>query len=135
MILIRTTILIFILSISFYSSSIAQDTTKVKDSAIPEILRTEMTYTDVPKTSVQIIPPAHFIFMEQAGRYFHVGTSSSLQVQEITGTAYTMITPGLTEEYFKSQGVTLLSEEDVVTKNGQKRKDFYSLFCGGKCSI
>jgi len=125
MISLRPIIFIFIFSFVCGSFSKAQDIAKVKkDTAISEILRTETTYVDVPKTSVQIIPPAHFIFMEQAGGFLHVGTSSSLQVQEITGTAYTMITPGLTKDYFKSQGATLLSEEDVVTKSGQKGKIF-----------
>ena len=123
----RSIILIFVFSLIFTSFSIAQDIAKAKvakDTTIAEILKTETIYVDVPNTSVQIIPPAHFIFMEQAGGFLHVGTSSSIQVQEITGTAYTMITPGLTKDYFKSQGVTLLAEEDIITKSGQKGKLF-----------
>ena len=86
------------------------------------ILNKSNDYTDVPNTKIEFIPPAHFVYMEGAGGYLHIGTSSSVQVLEIKGTAYTMITPGLTEEYFKNQGVTLISEEDVITKDQQKAK-------------
>jgi len=94
--------------------------TIAQNNPVNNILNKEQNYVDVPKTSVRFIPPAHFIFMEQNNGYMHIGTSSSIQVLEIIGTAYTMITPGLTKEYFKSQGVDFLSKEDVVTKSGQK---------------
>jgi len=77
-------------------------------------------YTTIPNTQIAIIPPAHFHFMEDMGGFLHVGTSSSVQVQEITGTPYTLIVLGLTEEHFKSQGVKLISKEDVITKNNEK---------------
>ena len=94
--------------------------TFAQDASVNNILNKEQTYVDVPKTSVRFMPPAHFIYMEQNAGYLHIGTSSSIQVLEITGTAYTMITPGLTKDYFKSQGVELKSQEDVITKSGQK---------------
>lgn len=88
------------------------------------LLGKEQSYVDVPLTNVKFIPPAHFVYMEQNRGYMHVGTSSSVQVLEVKGTAYTMITPGLTADYFKSQGVTLIGSEDVMTKEGKKGKIF-----------
>ena len=97
---------------------------KAQNNPTPALLSKEQNYVDVPKTNVRFIPPAHFIYMEQNGGYMHVGTSSSVQVLEIKGTAYTMITPGMTKDYFMSQGVNLIGSEDVVTKSGQKGKIF-----------
>lgn len=104
------------LALAFITS--AQDAA----SSVLSMLNRDTSLVDVPKTNVRFVPPAHFIYMEQSGGYFHVGTSSSVQVLEISGTAYTMITPGLTADYFKTQGVTLINEEEVVNKLGWKGK-------------
>jgi len=102
--------------------------TKAQNGNVSALLGKDTVYVDAPKTNIQIIPPAHFVLMEQAGGFLHVGTSSSIQVQEITGTSYLMITPGLTKDYLLSQKCNLISEEDVVNKNGQKGKIFTVTF-------
>lgn len=113
---IKPVILIFSFSLFFVLFA------KAQNANVSAILGKDTVYVDAPKTNIQIIPPAHFVLMEQAGGFLHVGTSSSIQVQEITGTSYLMITPGLTKDYFLAQKVTLLSEEDVVNISGQKGK-------------
>ncbi|MDD3875985.1 MAG: hypothetical protein PHT69_05155 [Bacteroidales bacterium] len=85
-------------------------------------------YFQIPNTKIELIPPAHFRFMEQMNGFLHVGTSSSIQIQEIRGTAYPMIVQGLTEGHFTSQGVTLISKEEVLTSNGQKAVIFTVAF-------
>jgi len=81
-------------------------------------------YFDIPKTNIQLIPPAHFRYIEEMNGFLHVGTSSSVQVQEITGTAYQLITKGLTQSHFESQNTVLIHSEDVVLKDGQKGQLF-----------
>jgi hypothetical protein len=114
MIKAKSTLAFFFILLFNYASAQEQS------SNVLSMLNKDTAYFDVPNTNVRLVPPAHFIFMEDAGGFMHIGTSSSLQVLEVKGTAYTMITPGLTADYFKTQGVTLIEQEEVTTKDGNK---------------
>lgn len=114
--MIKISLFAFLVSVFLYSSSYAQE----ESQNIIKVGKTDDVFFQVPHTQVELIPPAHFQFMEEINGFLHIGTSASVQVQEITGTAYVMVTEGLTEDYFQQQGVQKISKEEVVTKHGAK---------------
>ncbi len=77
-----------------------------------------VTPTLIPTTNVMITPPEHFLISETIPGLIHPGSSTTVQVKEIIGTSYLMIKQAMTEEHFKSQNVTLISEREVEMDNG-----------------
>lgn len=111
-------ILFMYVSFSFGQLITEQDINALKkvDSEFeynPELLQL------VEGTHIKIQPPEYFMFSEQIPGYIHPGTSSTIQIQEIIGTSWVMIRSAMTNEYFESQGTTLISETEVTMKDGK----------------
>lgn len=106
-----------------------KDTTKkvVKNPDVISVKDT-ITYLSFPNTRIKIIPPLHFISYKKINGFLHTGSSSTIQASEVQGTPYVMYTKGMTPEFFEKQGVKLISEEDVVTKNNKKGKIYIVTF-------
>ncbi len=88
---------------------------------MPSGLTTDYTQGELvrmPETNVMMAPPEHFLVSEAIPGLIHPGSSTTVQVQEITGTSYVMIQQAMTPEHFESQNVTLISEEQVTMSNG-----------------
>lgn len=73
----------------------------------------------IPGTNIKLQAPEHFLISEAIPGMVHPGSSTTVQVQEIIGTSYIMISQAMTPEHFASQGVTLISTSDVVMRNGK----------------
>ena len=72
----------------------------------------------IPQTNIRIQPPEYFIYSDSLPGFMHVGTMSSIQVEEVAGTSYVMISRAMDSAYFASQGMKLLSVEPVVMHDG-----------------
>ena len=78
----------------------------------------EALLVNIPGTSIKMIGPEHFMLSEKVPGFIHIGTSSSIQVNEIKGTSYIMIEEAMTEDAFKKQNVKFLSKSEVELHNG-----------------
>jgi len=88
------------------------------------------TYVTIPGTKVQFVPPAYFKPFAKDGKfgYIHEGASSTISFQIADGTPYLMTIHALTPEFFKSQNLTLVSSENVRTKEGIDAKIYVVSF-------
>lgn len=73
---------------------------------------------NIPGTSVKIMPPEFFLISEEIPGFVHLGTSATVQVNEIFGTSYIMLDEAMTEEHFKEQGVDFKKKKEVQLVNG-----------------
>ena len=72
----------------------------------------------IPKTNIRIQPPEYFKYSESIPGFMHVGTLSSIQVEEVVGTSYEIIAMAMDSAYFASQGMRLISSEQIVMHDG-----------------
>lgn len=72
----------------------------------------------IPNTNIRIQPPEYFKYSESIPGFVHVGTMSSIQVEEVVGTSYLLISAAMDSAYFATQGMTLISSEPVVMRDG-----------------
>lgn len=75
-------------------------------------------FVQVSGTNISLVPPEHFLVSENIPGLIHLGSSTTVQVQEVVGTSYIMIDQAMTPEHFESQNVTLISKENVKMQNG-----------------
>jgi hypothetical protein len=78
-------------------------------------------YVTLPNSDIKMVPPAFFKAFLKDGKFgfIHEGAGSSISIEEIKGTAFTLLVKGMTKEYFAKQGVTLIAQEDVKTKQNK----------------
>lgn len=67
----------------------------------------------VPNTNVRMQPPKEFKPFGPAHGFIHLGSASTIQVNEIEGTPWPVIVNGMTQEHFDSQEVELISGEEI----------------------
>ena len=79
-----------------------------------------MLFRSIPSTNIRIQPPEYFQYSDSLPGFLHVGTMSSIQVQEVVGTSYLLISMAMDSAYFASQGMTLISSEPVVMHDGSE---------------
>ena len=98
-------------SASSYSQNYTQ---KQKDSVLN-------AYVNLPNSDIKMVPPAYFKAFMKDGKFgfIHEGAASSISIEEIKGSAYTLIVKGMTKEYFEKQGVTLIAQEEVKTRQNK----------------
>ena len=72
----------------------------------------------IPRTNIRIQPPEYFRYSDSLPGFMHVGSMSSIQVEEVAGTSYIMISMAMDSAYFASQGMKLVSVEPVVMHDG-----------------
>jgi hypothetical protein len=72
----------------------------------------------IPNTNIRIQPPEYFQYSDSLPGFLHVGTMSSIQVEEVVGTSYLLISRAMDSAYFATQGMTLISVEPVVMHDG-----------------
>ncbi len=72
----------------------------------------------IPGTSVKMMPPDHFLLSEKVPGFIHVGTSTTIQVREITGTSWVMIEEAMTPEEFEKQEVKFISKSEIEMIDG-----------------
>lgn len=72
----------------------------------------------IPNTNIRIQPPDYFKYSDSVPGFLHVGTMSSIQVEEVVGTSYLLISRAMDSAYFASQGMRLISVEPVVMHDG-----------------
>jgi hypothetical protein len=74
----------------------------------------------VPGTNISMVPPEHFIISEELPGFVNFSYSSTIQVAEVTGTSYVMISEGMTKENFEEQNFSLIEKKEVKLNNGQQ---------------
>lgn len=89
-------------------------------SVVGEFVFDENKMVSIPNTNIRIQPPDYFMFSESVPGFVHVGTMSSIQVEEVVGTSYLLISTAMDSAYFASQGMTLVSSEPVVMHDGSE---------------
>ncbi|HOY37680.1 MAG TPA: hypothetical protein PLK75_00125 [Bacteroidales bacterium] len=72
----------------------------------------------IPNTHVKIIPPEHFMYSAELQGFVHGATSSTMQISEIIGTSYIMVSKSLTPEYVESQNFRYIEKRDITTNDG-----------------
>ncbi|HOZ29346.1 MAG TPA: hypothetical protein PLL66_00345 [Bacteroidales bacterium] len=87
-------------------------------------IEADFTYNEeevvlIPGTHIKMQPPEHFLVSKEIPGLIHPGTSTTVQVQEITGTSYVMIQQAMTPEHFESQGVSLITSYPVKMLDGK----------------
>ena len=82
----------------------------------------------VPGTDISFLPPKYFIVLPQKNTLLHPPTSSTIQVNEIDGTAYSMLVKNITPEYIEKQNAHFISRKDTVTDDGKKATLFLVSF-------
>lgn len=73
----------------------------------------------IPNTNIKMQAPEYFLISENIPGLVHPGSSATVQVQEITGTSYIMISQAMTDKHFESQGVRLISTNEVTMQDGK----------------
>lgn len=68
-----------------------------------------------PGTSVSIIPPKHFEKTDLYKGFLHKPTNTSLVASKAENQNSIAFNKGLTQEYFKSQGLTFIKSETIKT--------------------
>ncbi len=78
-------------------------------------------YVTIPNSDIKMVPPAYFKGFLKDGKFgfIHEGAASTISIEEIKGTPFTLIVKGMTKEYLKKQGVTLVAQEEVKTKQNK----------------
>jgi len=99
----------------FPTDSVIKNISKVESDFVYD----ETQLVNIPGTHIKMQPPEHFMVSEAIPGLLHPGTSTTVQVQEITGTSYVMIQQAMTPEHFESQGVHLVSATDVTMHDGK----------------
>jgi len=74
----------------------------------------------IPETNIRIQPPEYFLYSDSLPGFMHVGTMSSIQVKEVVGTSYPLISMAMDSAYFASQGMTLTSVEPILMHDGSE---------------
>lgn len=97
-------------------SSVINGLTMVSDNFVYD----ESKMVAIPSTNIRIQPPEYFQYSDSLPGFLHVGTMSSIQVQEVVGTSYLLISMAMDSVYFASQGMTLISSEPVVMHDGSE---------------
>jgi len=97
-------------------SSVINGLTMVSDNFVYD----ESKMVAIPSTNIRIQPPEYFQYSDSLPGFLHVGTMSSIQVQEVVGTSYLLISMAMDSAYFASQGMTLISSEPVVMHDGSE---------------
>ena len=95
-------------------SSVINGLTMVSDNFVYD----ESKMVAIPSTNIRIQPPEYFQYSDSLPGFLHVGTMSSIQVQEVVGTSYLLISMAMDSAYFASQGMRLISVEPVVMHDG-----------------
>ncbi len=81
-----------------------------------------------PGTDVSIVPPKYFVVLPVKNTLLHPATSSTIQINEINGTAYPMLVKNITPEYIEKQNAHFISKKEVVTDDGKKATLFLVSF-------
>lgn len=84
-----------------------------------DFIYNEKDLVTIPNTRIKMQPPEHFLVSEAIPGMVHPGSSTTVQVQEIIGTSYVMISQAMTIEHFASQGVTLISTNNIEMHDGK----------------
>lgn len=72
----------------------------------------------VPTTHVAMQPPEYFLLSAKVPGFVHVGSSATIQVQEIRGASYVAVQSVMTVEHMQKQGLRLLSTDEITMQNG-----------------
>lgn len=103
-------------SLSTGVNSALSDITSISDDFVFD----ESKMVAIPNTNIRIQPPEYFKYSESVPGFVHVGTMSSIQVEEVVGTSYLLIATAMDSAYFATQGMTLISSEPVVMRDGSE---------------
>ena len=94
--------------------SVINGLTTVSDNFVYD----ESKMVAIPNTNIRIQPPEYFQYSDSIPGFVHVGTMSCIQVEEVVGTSYLLISRAMDSAYFATQGMTLISVEPVVMHDG-----------------
>ena len=94
--------------------SVINGLTTVSDNFVYD----ESKMVAIQNTNIRIQPPEYFQYSDSIPGFVHVGTMSSIQVEEVVGTSYLLISRAMDSAYFATQGMTLISVEPVVMHDG-----------------
>ncbi len=77
------------------------------------------TYYSVPNTDLKIKPPKYFIVLPTPNTLLHAPTSSTIQINEISGSAYKLLIKNITPEYIEKQKAHFISKQELTTDDGK----------------
>lgn len=93
-----------------------------------EEIDTSITAYQAPGTDVSLVPPKYFVVLPVKNTLLHPPTSSTIQINEIDGTAYSMLMKNITPEYIEKQNAHFISKKEVITDDGKKATLFLVSF-------
>ncbi len=93
-----------------------------------ENVDTALVVYTVPGTDISIVPPKYFVVLPVKNTFLHPASSSTIQINEINGTAYSMLIKNITTEYIEQQNARFISKKEVVTDDGKKATLFLVSF-------
>ena len=111
--------LVYAFSLFFVSTVCAQ-----VDSLAQEGERQYVEPESFPASLGMIIPPDGFEVTDRFNGYIHYKTGSAIIMTLIKDATYLTISKGMTEEFFRQNKLTLISERKVLTDNGTKGVDY-----------
>ena len=86
------------------------------------------TLYHAPGTDVSIVPPKYFVVLPVKNTLLHPATSSTIQINEIDGTAYPLLMQKITPEYIEKQNARFISRKDTITNDGKRATLFLVAF-------
>ncbi|MCX7955124.1 MAG: hypothetical protein N3A01_08055 [Bacteroidales bacterium] len=85
-------------------------------------LMTLEPYVNIENTNIMIAPPKYFIYNSKISGFIHLPTTAAINIKEIKGYNYELVTANLTDEYIASQNAKLISVENITTSSGMPGK-------------
>lgn len=122
-ILIPSVFAFILLLVSPFLGYSQSDSTQSDSTSVGE----EMEYLEPEASSANlkmITPPDGFEVAEQFNGYIHFKSGSAIIMTLIKDATYITISKGMTEDFFRENKLTYISERKVITDNGTKGMDY-----------
>lgn len=72
------------------------------------------------ESNISIVPPVGFKQVDFFKGFFNYSNGASIQIESVDSIAYLLVAEGFTQANLTSQGVTLISKENITSPSGQK---------------
>ncbi len=118
------TILPFTFLLICVPAGYSQDTTNVLKDTTKVIVKLGER-TAVKGTSVTLQPPDKFTYSEKIKGFVHPGSAASMAVAEAEGISWIQACQSLTQASLSGQSVSLITQEDVILKDGVTTGRFF----------
>lgn len=115
----KTAISLLISAILFFITTTAPRAQQLSDHQKDSLLNNRLV---IPGTDISMIPPAYFKPFVNDGHFgfMHEGAASSISVEQIPGTAFSIVVSGITPENMAAQNIAYKTREDLLTYQGHE---------------